>query len=226
MAYRKNSNLHKLAYALEKRADFLEDAKEWIADNPELAAGLLGGGLGAGAGALVPTGEEGTAGTRVRNALIGALLGGGLGTGAGYLGRESIQDLMGRGPSNWEKVKAEDVLPPATEGETYFPGVQLDVGTPLGTDALSQLKTKGNNKPITKKDVDQHNDNTNGGLTDLNLGAPPSWVPQPADPAAALIKALTPAADDVNSITTGPQLSNIDPQSPGMSALVRQLSGR
>lgn len=88
------NQLLQLAEQMEKQARALDDLQDWIAENPEWAAALLGGALGGGFGALNP---HPGGGLSLGNILLGTLLGGGIGYGAGHLGRDQIRDWFSKG---------------------------------------------------------------------------------------------------------------------------------
>lgn len=84
----------------------LEKIKDFVAENPKTAMGLLGGGLGAVGGfALTAGGDENeTPGERMKRRLKNALILGGLGAGAG--------SLLGVAKENFETAIPESITPP------------------------------------------------------------------------------------------------------------------
>jgi hypothetical protein len=107
------------------------------------AGGLVGGGLGAGAGLLADPGDNGQ--NRIRNVFIGSAIGGALGAGTGYVADRFVKDekdeAYKKGKSDKEKeisdrldsssVSQPRLLPAKTEarwipdqirGNTFIPG--------------------------------------------------------------------------------------------------------
>lgn len=123
-----------------KQADLLDDAKKLIAENPQVALGLLGGAAGGGVGALIPSEH------RLRNALIGMGLGGAAGAGAGFI--PQVQDYLKENllpppppppPTPKPKPAPVPVPIPEPEDEGLSTGAKVGIGGGAGALALLGL---------------------------------------------------------------------------------------